>query len=73
MKELTDEMIAQAVREYEDARIAQIEKDMKDLPEHEFSQDFYRKMHEICPSIDPVTGQIRKPGQIWDEDTQRYI
>lgn len=73
MKQLTDEMIAQACREYEEARIAQLEEQLKDAPEPQFSQRFYEKMHEICPSIDPVTGEVRKPGQIWDEDTQRYI
>lgn len=32
----------------------------EDVPDHQFSQEFYRKMHEICPSIDPVTSEVRK-------------
>lgn len=34
--------------------------DLEDLPEPKFSQDFFRKMHEICPSIDPVTGEVHE-------------
>lgn len=30
------------------------------IPQHEFSQEFYRKMHELCSSIDPVTGEVHK-------------
>lgn len=32
----------------------------EEVPDHQFSQDFYRKMHEICPSIDPITGEVHE-------------
>lgn len=57
---LTDEQIGKAAAEYNAAVVAQMEKDMEGKPSHEFSQDFYRKMHELCPSIDPETGQVKK-------------
>ncbi len=43
-----------------EARISEIvtHKVIPEQPPHEFSQDFARKMHEICPSIDPVTGEV---------------
>lgn len=34
--------------------------EVEPIPPHQFSQDFYRKMHELCPSIDPVTGEVHK-------------
>lgn len=37
--------------------------EMEPLPQHQFSEDFYRKMHELCPSIDPVTGEVHKREQ----------
>lgn len=43
-----------------EARISEIvtHKVIPEQPAHEFSQGFFQKMHEICPSIDPVTGEV---------------
>lgn len=34
--------------------------EVEPIPKHQFSQEFYRKMHELCPSIDPVTGEVHR-------------
>lgn len=47
MKEITDEMIAKACEEVDQAIIEQLEKDMEGKPPHEFSPEFERKMAEL--------------------------
>lgn len=44
MKELTDEMIAKACVEVDNAIIEELEKDMEGQPPHEFSPEFKAKM-----------------------------
>lgn len=34
--------------------------EVEPIPKHEFSPEFCRKMHELCPSIDPVTGDVNR-------------
>lgn len=34
--------------------------EVEPIQQHQFSQEFCRKMHELCPSIDPVTGEVHK-------------
>lgn len=58
MKELTDEMLAQAAAEVDMAILDQLP-DPADC-HHDFSPEFERKMAAVV-------------GRIWDEDTQRYI
>lgn len=55
-KMISDEELRQAAHEVNEAMLASLPR-----PEdcrHEFSQDFNRKMHEICPSINPETGKV---------------
>ena len=68
---MTDKELAQAAMEVELAIAEQLP--APDDCHHEFSPAFYRKMHDLIPAIDPETGEIRKSGRIWDEDTERYI
>lgn len=60
MRKIKDEDIARAIRELDEAYIRQIEEAEKKNP-HTFSQNFARKMHEICPDIDPLTGSVADP------------
>ena len=53
---ITDEMLRQAAHEVNEAMLASLPK--PEECQHEFSPDFNRKMHEICPSIDPDTGKV---------------
>lgn len=55
---ITDEMLAQAAEEVDMAILAQLPEQAE--CQHEFSPDFCRKMHELCPSIDPVTGEVHR-------------
>lgn len=58
MTKITDEMMAQAAAEVEQAILDKLP-DPADC-KHEFSPEFEQKMAAVV-------------GRIWDEDTQRYI
>lgn len=55
---LTDEQIGQAAAEVEQAILDQLP-DPADC-HHEFSDEFKRKMNELCPGLHPEIGPVKK-------------
>lgn len=55
---ITDEMLAQAAKEVDEAILNQLPDPAE--CKHEFAPEFYRKMAELCPSIDPATGEAHR-------------
>jgi len=58
-KDKFDEVIDRAAEEWNEAFLQALEKRAQEMPEHVFSPEFNRKMHELIPAVDPVTGELR--------------
>lgn len=55
---ITEERIEKAVAELDQAMLDSFPDHVE--IEHVFSEEFNRKMHELDPDIDPVTGEVHK-------------
>ena len=58
MSKFTDQELTEAAHEADAALLEQLDQEMEeDESEHTFSPRFNRMMNELCPNIDPVTGE----------------
>ena len=58
MPKISEKDLEEAAREVDAALLDQLDREMEGMPKHTFSPKFNRLMHEICPSIDPETGEV---------------
>lgn len=59
MRKFTDQELAAAAHEADAALLEQLDREVEGVPEHTFSPRFNRLMNELCPSIDPDTGEVK--------------